>query len=156
MSIKNELNNLAEKITGVNPNGKTKKEALDYIEQNYNETKYYDFVLDMAMLMTYFSDPTKFGTNVKITNENDVVKMQNLEQAVNKNNNLSVRVSYGIGTNVWYIPVNVSVMDGEFYGIQAEIVNPANLQMYELYIIKDDDDFYICPDIYQLQRVSLG
>ena len=35
MSIVKELNDLAEKMTGENPNKKTISKALDYIEQNY-------------------------------------------------------------------------------------------------------------------------
>lgn len=146
-----ELNELAEKITGTNPGATTTAQALNYIEQNYNSNNAYYLDVDLGMQYRYFGDATKYGTTITITNEDDIAKLVELEKQVN-NGNTNILINY----NNWIISSYLGLNDDKFYGIQANVIDINNLRAF-CFIIKktsNDGEYQIVANVFTLQSVS--
>lgn len=148
MNIVNELNELAEKMTGINPQCTTDAEAVDYIEQNYKGGSAETYTLD-ATFNTYFADPSKYGEEIVIENEGHINIINKIKETIEKNPNTIIKVGV-TGQNGYinyYYPI-VTIKDGELTEIVMEMVGFGRI--VEADILLGSEFHSIIPNIYTI------
>lgn len=155
MTIVKELNDLSEKLTGVNAKATTDAQAVKFINNNYTGSKV-EVDLDDLFIYRYYGDPSKIGTQIEVTNEEDISKLDKIKLAVNQNNYVEVIVNYITSSgNEWKFKPTISVEDNEFAGMELMVNNVSQQRQYYMSIMKDNEVYTITPHLFELQTPSI-
>lgn len=148
MTIVKELNELAEKMTGTNPRATTDAQAMNFIEQNYNGGGIVK-TLPYNMLTKYLADPTKYETNIEVTDESEIALFEDLFNEIDEKNAPIVRIN--IGGVLMYADLSLDTNNKALGVILKEImpINDSNKLLF-VQILKLDNIFYVNPSVYSL------
>lgn len=152
MNVVTELNELAEELTGVNPQCTLDAEAVKYLRENLGGKV--ELTGDATFIARYFSNPSLYGTLIKITNEDDLEQIEKVDKAVTKNNNIDVIMNLYVEDTKWKFRPYVAINDGAFYGLEIEILKQSLNQTSSIIILKLDNEYYLMPQLYVNSPVS--
>ena len=151
MTIVKELNDLSEKLTGVNAKATTDAMVIKYINDNYTGGNKVEVDIDDAFIYRYYEDTSKIGIAMDITNEEDIAKLDKIKNAINNNNYTEVIVNYITGAgNKWKFKPLVSVKDNEFVGIELMVNNASQSRQYYIAIMEGNEGYIIIPYLFEL------
>lgn len=155
MTIVKELNELAKKMTGTNPKATTDAQAMDFIEQNYQNDggNEIDLYIDLNFINRYISGAIS-GNYITIENEEDLAKAQAIESAVNKNNKTKVNIHFDNQGSVYNFYGMVSTIDGKFDSLTIEYKDTSTSTNVLMTIISSNGQLMVGTNIYSLTPYS--
>lgn len=132
-----ELNELAEKITGTNPRATTTAQALNYIEQNYtgggSSEKY---LFDITRLIDAFYDNELTETLLNM-NEDEISEFDALLNAYDNNKNIDIQLQEKSETRDYrYTVTIIGLRDTQFF-LSVTTYMPGEYLPVEIGITKD-------------------
>ena len=152
MNIVEELNKLAEKITGTNPNCTLDAEAVKYLQENTGNDEL-DVYFSDDFITRYFGDVSNLGEMIEITNENDIEIFEKIDEALTKNIKTKINLSINlVGLRLYLTPNDVQKQEDNFYGFQVILPDFSDDEIFSIYYEINDGVRTLTPNIYKLTR----